>query len=280
MRVEMLAMLFLGLFVTLGNLGVRWLSLRRVLQVFTGPFGRVYEAEPARLHEAGEERVVTVLFADIRGFSGYTNTHPARQVLDLLNSYFEAVIPILEAHGGTVNQFIGDGVMVLFGAPDARPRHAALAVTAAVAMVRRLRAMEQVWASLGKPGLKIGVGIHTGPAVVGAVGSSLRRTYTAVGDTVNGAARIEQENKNLKTEILVSAATLAYLTAAERKELGCAEAPARVELAPTSADVIGRRVGRRPGGSNARRHQLLPRSQALRVARSGSPGTAAASRSG
>jgi adenylate cyclase len=229
-RIEMLAMLFLGLFAWLGNFGVRWLSLRHILKVVSGPFGGVLEADPGRLGLGGEERVVTVLFADVRSFSQFSQQQPARNVVALLNRYFTAVVPVLERHGGTVNQFLGDGIMVLFGAPSPNEDHAAAAVRAAVDMVRRVHELRATWEELGCPGFRIGVGIHTGPVIVGSVGSPRRLTYTAIGDTVNAAARIEPENKTFKSEILISAATYQYLPAAERGRLGCAEEPLTVEL--------------------------------------------------
>jgi adenylate cyclase len=230
-RVEMLGMLYLGLFVWLGSFGVRWLEARRILRVVTGPFGSVMEAEPSRLGRGeGEERVVTVLFADVRSFSQFSQEQPPRKVMALLNRYFAAVIPVLEGHGGTVNQFLGDGLMVLFGAPEPNERHAAAAVRAAAAMVRRVHELKEVWAEMSCPGFRIGVGIHTGPVIVGTLGYARRLTYTAIGDTVNAAARIEPENKTFKTEILISATTHGYLPSDERGRLGCDETPVAVEL--------------------------------------------------
>jgi adenylate cyclase len=229
-RIEMVGMLFVGLFAFLGNFGVRWLVVRRLLRVVTGPFGGVLEAEPSLRAAGDEERVITVLFADVRGFSQFSQRQPARKVMALLNRYFDTVLPILESHGGTINQFMGDGIMVLFGAPEANAQHPAAAVAAAVAMVRRVHENRKAWAELDCPGFRIGIGIHTGPVIVGTLGSSSRLTYTAIGDTVNAAARIEPENKVLKTEILISSTTYDSLALADRSRFGCDDRPVAVEL--------------------------------------------------
>jgi adenylate cyclase len=228
-RVEMLGMLILGLFVWLGNFVVRWLSLRGVLRIVTGPFGKLLETQSGAPGSDGEERVITVLFADIRSFSSYSQHHPARGVITLLNRYFALVVPIIEKHGGTVNQFMGDGIMALFGAPGRGDNHAAAAIRAALEMVQIVHQHEKTWAELDAPAFRIGIGIHTGPVIVGTLGSPERLTYTAIGDTVNAAARIEPENKTFKTEILLSDATLGYLPRQEQDQLEIGE-PVPVEL--------------------------------------------------
>jgi adenylate cyclase len=120
--------------------------------------------------------------------------------------------------------------MALFNAPTSCPNHALKAVQAAVAMVSRVHAGRTEWARLGCADLRIGVGIHTGPAVVGAIGSAGRLDYTAIGDTVNLAARIESENKPAGTEVLISAATYDQLPSVERDRLGCDPSPREVTV--------------------------------------------------
>ena len=132
---------------------------------------------------------------------------------DLLNAYFEAVVPHIEAEGGVIDKYMGDGIMALFGAPATQPDHALRAVRAAAAMVARVHELRGDWAKLGNPRMRIGVGVHTGKVVVGAIGSKRRLDYTAVGDTVNAASRIESENKAQGTEVLISAATHGALPA-------------------------------------------------------------------
>src|SRR5262249_48080910 len=152
----------------------------------------------------------------------------------LLNAYYGVIVPIIEEHGGTLNQYMGDGIMVIYGAPARCAYHALRAVRTAAAMVRRVHELSGRWAGLCDPAFRwpdpkhpefrIGVGIHTGKVVVGSVGSPKRLDYTAIGDTVNGAARIEAENKRLGSEILISAQTRAALPEMERERLGvCSE---------------------------------------------------------
>jgi len=247
-RLEVVAMLAAGSLAYSATFALRWRLLRRMFgAVKSEAIARALEVDPGQLRRKGEDRVLTVLFSDIRNFTAFSEAHSAREVVGLLNAYLAEVVPILEAHGATVDKYIGDGIMALFGAPDAQPDHATHAVRASVAMVERVHELAPRWAALGFPGMRIGVGVHTGPAVVGTIGSPRRLDYTAVGDTVNAAARIESENKPLGTEVLVSAATYAAVPESERAALGlAAEAvPVTVKgkgvtLALHRADVNGR----------------------------------------
>jgi adenylate cyclase len=220
-QIDVLPVLFLGLFAYAGNFAVRWLTTRRIL-------GMVKSRDVLEELEAiaqpglrGEERVVTVLFADIRDFTPYSRAHAPQEVVALLNAYFGAIVPVIEAHGGTLNQYMGDGIMVLFGAPKKVDDHALRAVRTAVAMIRRVHELKDEWAKHGAPGFRIGIGVHTGPVIVGTVGSPRRMDYTAIGDVVNAAARIEAENKASGTEVLISEETYRHLPWEERRRLGC-----------------------------------------------------------
>jgi adenylate cyclase len=212
--------------------------LRRIFGAFKGEaIARLLEADPRQLLRLGQDRELTVLFADVRAFTVFSESHSPREVVALLNAYFDAVVPVLERHGGTLNQFIGDGVMVLFGAHQAQPDHALRAVGAAVALACRVRDLGPQWAALGWPGMRAGVGVNTGLAVVGAVGSRDRLDYTAIGDTINTAARVEAANKDLGTEVLITAATYAALSPRDRERLGVAAEPARVRVKNKTVDV-------------------------------------------
>ncbi|HEX8352694.1 MAG TPA: adenylate/guanylate cyclase domain-containing protein [Pyrinomonadaceae bacterium] len=154
----------------------------------------------------GVNQTLTVLFADIRGFTRLSENAPPDRVVQLLNNYFTAMSDVVFAHGGTLDKYIGDGLMALFGAPTATPEDACNAVSAAVAMQRR---MEDINAQLRVEGLAeiaIGIGLHTGVATVGYIGSERRSEYTAIGDTVNLAARLEQNA--LPGQIILSDATV------------------------------------------------------------------------
>ncbi len=230
-RVEIVAMLLTGGVCYAATFAFRWLWLRRLFGVVkSDAIARALENSPRRQWRTGEERTLTVLFADIRGFTAFSDEHSAREVLALLNTYFDLVVPIVEKHGGTIDKYIGDQLMALFGAPGNDPDHAAHAVSAAVAMIERIHEQEPRWAGLDFPQLSIGVGIHTGTAALGMVGSRNRLDYTAVGDAVNVAASIEAATRELDAEILISARTFRGLSAAERVRLGCVERPERAKV--------------------------------------------------
>jgi adenylate cyclase len=237
-RVDVVGVLLLGFFAYAATFAFRWLVLRRMFGVVKSEaVALALENDPARLDLAGEERAVTVLFADVRRFTDFAERYEPHEVVALLNAYFGAVVPAVEAEGGTVLTYMGDGLLALFGAPGVLPDHALRAVRAAAAMVRQVHARRGRWAAFDRQGvwkdeggLRIGVGVHTGKVVVGAVGSRRRLDYTAIGDAVNAAARIEAENKRLGTEVLVSAATAALLPGPERKRLGLVDVPEKTEV--------------------------------------------------
>jgi adenylate cyclase len=153
----------------------------------------------------GESREVTVLFSDIRGFTTLSERHSAEEVVGLLNDYFSRQVKVIFRHGGTIDKFIGDAIMAFWGAPLPDPAQARNAVAAGLEMVEELEAFRR---TLGERGIAfdIGIGVHTGPAVVGFVGAENRLDYTAIGDTVNLASRIEGQTKGV-ARMLVSAHT-------------------------------------------------------------------------
>lgn len=176
----------------------------------TGTFGRHVGREIAeqllRNEEElqGVERVVSVLFADLRGFTTRCESLPPVKAVKLLNLYHEHMTGIIEDHGGIVNQLVGDGIMALFGATGRSAAHAGEAIAAGRAMLQGLDVLNAKLSAEGFEPVKIGVGVHTGPAVVGTIGSPLRMEYTAIGDTVNSASRIESLTKELGHPLLVS----------------------------------------------------------------------------
>ncbi|HEX8117603.1 MAG TPA: adenylate/guanylate cyclase domain-containing protein [Pyrinomonadaceae bacterium] len=153
----------------------------------------------------GVNQTVTVLFADIRGFTRLSEHAPPERVVQLLNNYFTAMSDIIFAHGGTLDKYLGDGLMALFGAPTASPDDACNAVRAAVQMQRRMEDINAQLRSEGLAEIAIGIGLHTGVATVGYIGSERRSEYTAIGDTVNLAARLEQNTQ--AGQIILSEAT-------------------------------------------------------------------------
>ncbi|MGE5467706.1 MAG: CHASE2 domain-containing protein [Ignavibacteria bacterium] len=160
----------------------------------------------------GESQQITVLFSDIRNFTSISEKLSAREVVEMLNVYFERVCAALLAEGASIDKFIGDAVMAEFGTPLPQPDHALRALRAAVAM-RAVAADFRGWMQTrfpdrGLPEFAVGIGIHTGEAVVGNIGSKARMEYTAIGDTVNLASRLEGKTKEAGCCILASAATV------------------------------------------------------------------------
>jgi len=153
----------------------------------------------------GVSQTITILFADIRGFTRISEHAPPEKIVSLLNRYFSAMTDIIFAHGGTLDKYLGDGLMALFGAPTATPDDASNALNAAVAMQRRLLGINRELRDEGFAEIGVGMGLHTGEVVVGYIGSERRSEYTAIGDTVNTSSRLESNAQG--GEILISDAT-------------------------------------------------------------------------
>lgn len=159
----------------------------------------------------GEEREVTVLFADLRGFTTLSEHLPPRDVVTLLNRYLDRMAQAIEAEGGVIDKFIGDEVMALFGAPVAGTNSALRAIKAALAMREALAVLNTELAADGHPPLAFGIGINTAPVIAGNIGSQRRLNYSVIGDGVNLAARLQSQTRNpdFGTDLIVSASTLA-----------------------------------------------------------------------
>ena len=140
--------------------------------------------------KTGQRQTVCVLFSDIRGFTVLSESLPAERVVVLLNSYFERMAHIVHRHGGLVDKFMGDGMMTLFGAPKQSSCPEKDALEAARQMLLALEELNTEFAAAGLPVIQIGIGLHTGEAIIGHIGSNERHEYTAIGDAVNVAARV------------------------------------------------------------------------------------------
>ena len=152
----------------------------------------------------GELKEVTVLFADLRDFTRLVETIPPREVVTVINTYFEAMSAAIVSHHGLVLQYIGDEIEAVFGAPVALENHQQCAIEAALEMRTRLSQVNLNLANQGYPPLRHGIGLHTGKVVAANIGSSQRLSYALVGETVNIASRIQDLNKDFDTDILIS----------------------------------------------------------------------------
>lgn len=168
------------------------LVLRRSFEAYFPPsVVRRIVHRPEAITSGGRKKELTVLFSDIKGFTGYCANRQPEQIQGLLNEYFEAMTEIVFEHGGTLDKFIGDGLLVFFGDPEPLEDHALKGVQAALEMQRKARELKARWEARGDLPLEIRIGINTGPVIVGNMGSPRRLAYTVLGAEVNLAQRLE-----------------------------------------------------------------------------------------
>jgi adenylate cyclase len=158
--------------------------------------------------ELGGLRVdVSVLFSDIRGFTSMSEKMKPEEVVAILNEYFDRMVPVIMDGEGTLDKYVGDAIMGVWGAPIEQPDHARRAVRAGLGMLQELQELQVSWRERGLPAFDIGIGINSGEAVAGNIGSRKRAQYTVIGDTVNTASRLESLNKEMETHMIISEAT-------------------------------------------------------------------------
>ncbi|MDI6785996.1 MAG: adenylate/guanylate cyclase domain-containing protein [bacterium] len=148
-------------------------------------------SDPKKLKLGGEKKEITIMFSDIREFTSLSENLMPEEVVSILNRYFSSMAKIIFKNGGTLDKFIGDGIMAFFGSPVYTSDHAQKAVLTAIEMQKELSKLNKKWKEEGKPSLSIGIGINTGEAVVGNIGSDERMEYTAIGDNINLCARLQ-----------------------------------------------------------------------------------------
>ena len=184
----------------------RW--LRHAFGRYVSPsLVEVITTHPERLELGGEELETTVLFADLEGFTQLSETMPPHALIKLLNDYFSPMTQIIMSYQGTLDKYIGDAIMALWGAPVPLSDHALRACRAALEMEKTMTELQQDWQSQGLPPLLARLGLHSGSVVAGNVGSRERFNYTVLGDTVNLASRLEGVNKVYGTQIILSEET-------------------------------------------------------------------------
>jgi adenylate cyclase len=211
----------------LATLGVRFATEEQANRAVRALFGRYVSPQvvrrivddPDAFGLDGEMREITVLFSDIRGFTTLSEGMPPQQIVRLLSRYFEAMVEEIQAQGGTVDKYVGDAIMALFGAPDDLPDAPLRAVRAAVGMQRRLAALNAQIVAVGTRPIATGIGLHHGPAAVGVMGAPAKREYSAIGDTVNTASRLEGLTKDAGYPIVASDTVVAALSDEMRAEL-------------------------------------------------------------
>jgi adenylate cyclase len=226
--VPVAASLTMTLVLCLGNLVLGYFTEGRKRAQIVDLFGEYLSPEvvnrlasdPSQSRQQiSQTREITVLFCDIRGFTKISETMDPQILSEYLNEYLTGMTEVIHQTAGTVDKYIGDAVMAFWGAPLDDGAHAAHAVEAAIKMQAVAERLSQSFVLRGLPPLSIGIGIHTGRARVGDMGSKLRRVYTAIGDTVNLASRLESLTKNFETSILLSEATKLAVPAIEFVEL-------------------------------------------------------------
>jgi class 3 adenylate cyclase len=170
----------------------------------------VEQARHDPLGAIGEPHVIdaTVLFTDLRNFTGLVETMPPGQVLDYLNDVQGLLASIVAKHGGTVDKFLGDGMLAVFGAPRHMEHHAQLGIAAATEIISSIAALNRERRGRGEPAAEIGLGLHTGSVIAGCVGSGARLEFTVLGDAVNATSRLEGLTKEMGVTALVSEETV------------------------------------------------------------------------
>ena len=202
-------------FALFGGVGYQYFVEGRETRKMKKLFGQyvskdVYEqlvANPGLARLGGHRRDMTVLFSDIRGFTTVTERGQPEEIVGMLNEYFTRMVAIVFRHHGTLDKFVGDMVMALFGAPLDDPGHADHAVEAALEMLDALHELNTRWRAAGHPELDIGIGINTGSMIAGNIGSEAIMSYTVIGDAVNLGSRLESLNKEYGTRIIISKTT-------------------------------------------------------------------------
>ncbi len=220
------------------------------------------DASEAEVSLDGETRQMSVLFSDVRGFTTISEGLSARELTQLMNEFLTPITAVIQDHRGTIDKYMGDAVMAFWGAPLADAEHARHAVEAALAMVRRMRALHPEFRARGWPELHIGVGISSGDMNVGNMGSRFRMAYTVLGDTVNLGSRLEGLTKQYGVDVIVSAATAAAVPDYLFRELDLVRVKGKLEPI-----AIHEPLGLVAGATEALRAEVLAFGDVLRLYR-------------
>jgi adenylate cyclase len=175
--------------------------------------------DPANYGMTGRSEQLTVLFADVRGFTAISENLPPAELAELMNQYFSVMTDVIRSHRGTLDKYVGDALMAFWGAPVADSQHAQHAVQAALAMQAALPALNQRFVARGWPALQVGIGVNSGPMVVGDLGSRHRRAYTVLGDAVNLGARLQELCALYAVPVIMGEATQALFLECPCREI-------------------------------------------------------------
>jgi adenylate cyclase len=195
---------------------------------------------------AGEQVEVTVMFIDVRDFTGFAERTPAPEVVAAINQLFERIVPVIHAHGGRIDKYVGDGLMAVFGAPRRQPDHADQALAAALEIAEAVRS--------GQAGpLEIGIGLNSGTVVAGNIGGDQRFEFSVIGDAVNVAARVEAATRQTGDQVLVADRTAALLRAPRVKlvERPGIELKGKRQSVRVFTPVLNSNAGAGPGAAGA-----------------------------
>jgi adenylate cyclase len=238
----------------LGDIGYGYFTEGRERRFLRGAFGRYVAPEvvdqlvknPGQFALGGETRELTVMFADVAGFTTLSEGREPGQLVQLMNECFTEITTVIQSHGGTVDKFIGDAVMAFWNAPVQHADHAARACRAAQDLLKALVRLNVGWAARSLPAISMRVGLATGPALVGNVGSATKFNYTVMGDTVNLASRLEGAAKVFGTLSLISGSTVqAAAGAVACRELDWLAVKGKSEAVPVFEVMPGEPTPRR-----------------------------------
>ncbi|MEW6088152.1 MAG: adenylate/guanylate cyclase domain-containing protein [bacterium] len=213
-----------------GNLGYKYLTERKQKKFIQDAFQRYVspavlkelQENPDKVKLYGEEKELTVLFSDIRGFTTFSENLSPKEIVAVLNEYFTRMAKVVFKYDGVLDKFIGDAIMVIFGAPVIQANHAERACLCALEMTEEAEKFSREQEEKGKHRFRIGVGINTGNMILGNMGSETKMDYTVIGDNVNLGSRIESLNKDYKTNIIISETTFEKVKDKFAvKDLGC-----------------------------------------------------------
>ncbi len=218
--------------------------------------------DPATLENAESVRELTVLFCDVRGFTGIAEQLTPSQLTGLLNRYFDVVTRVVVRHRGTIDKYMGDAVMAFWGAPVASRDHAPQAVRAARDIQVEMAALARDFQLAQLPPIKVGIGVSTGESFVGHLGSSHRKAYTVIGDSVNVAQRLEKATREYGVDVIVSEATVEQDRDTAYRELGTLRLKGRER-----ALRVYQPIGRRDQLSQSLREELAQHEQAMALMR-------------